>query len=141
MSRVYSQADYNEYKSMVDQLKAEEMLMHPSYTTDIIHAAIGISTEAGELLDPIKKLLFYGKPLDHVNLDEEVGDLLWYIVLYCNARGITIFDLMETNYAKLRTRYGEKFTQDKALNRDLDAERSVLEGDAGHLNAVDNRDE
>lgn len=94
---------------------------------DIIHAAIGIATEAGEFLDPIKKFIFYGKPVDFVNLDEEVGDLLWYIALYLNARGLDMEAVMEKNINKLEARYPDKFTQDHALNRDLDAEREILE--------------
>jgi hypothetical protein len=35
---------------------------------------------------------------------------------------------MDRNIAKLRTRYPEKFASDRALNRDLEAERKVLEG-------------
>lgn len=34
---------------------------------------------------------------------------------------------LENNIAKLRTRYPEKFSQEAALNRDLDAERKELE--------------
>jgi len=95
--------------------------------TDIFHAALGLATEAGELLDPFKKGLFYGKTLDLVNLDEEIGDHLWYIAIYAEARGKTIPELAAMNNRKLKQRYPEKFTQEAALNRDLFAERQVLE--------------
>lgn len=45
---------------------------------DLQHAVLGLTTEWGEFLDPIKKALFYGKPLDYVHLAEEVGDACWY---------------------------------------------------------------
>lgn len=95
---------------------------------DILHAVIGISTEAGELLDPFKKYMFYGKLIDFVNLDEEIGDVLWYIAIYAQARGITISDLCGKNSRKLKHRYPDKFKTKDALNRDLDGERQILEG-------------
>lgn len=94
---------------------------------DILHASIGIATEAGEFLDPFKKAMFYGKHIDLVNLDEEVGDLLWYIAIYAEARGKTIPELASMNNRKLKQRFPDKFTQEAALNRDLFAERQVLE--------------
>lgn len=96
-------------------------------TDDIIHAIVGVSTESGELLDAFKKQMFYGKAFDLVNLDEEFGDLLWYIALYAEARGITIPDLAKKNSEKLHTRYRDKFSQAEALDRDLAAERKILE--------------
>ena len=38
----------------------------------LLHAGIGLSTEAGEFLDALKKHIFYGKELDRVNLKEEI---------------------------------------------------------------------
>ncbi len=37
---------------------------------------------------------------------------------------------MDRNIAKLRKRYPERFTEQAANVRDLEAERSVLEGDS-----------
>jgi len=84
---------------------------------DILHAALGVASEAGEFADPVKKAIFYGKPVDLVNMDEEVGDILWYLALYCNTRGIIMGELMDRNIAKLRKRYPEKFTEDGAIAR------------------------
>lgn len=98
---------------------------------EIFHAWLGVTTECGESGDQIKKALIYGKPIDKVNLDEEFGDKLWYIGLYCHARGITFEQLFEQNIAKLRKRFPEKFTEHNALNRDLVAERIILEQHSG----------
>jgi len=98
-----------------------------SIPTDILHAIIGISTEGGELLDVVKKAMFYAKPVDYVNLDEEIGDVLWYIAIYCNARGTTIEDICKTNNEKLKARFPDKFTTYHANNRDLEKERKILE--------------
>lgn len=96
-------------------------------TKRLLHAGIGLSTEAGEFLDALKKHIFYGKELDRVNLKEEMGDLFWYLAIACDELGVEFEPLMETNIAKLKARYGEKFSEHKAENRDLDTERTILE--------------
>lgn len=94
---------------------------------DIIHGGLGVATEAGELLDGLKKKHAYGKPLDLVNFREEIGDVLWYLALLCRGAGTTLDQVAERNIAKLRARYPEKFTSENALNRNLAAERAILE--------------
>ena len=92
-----------------------------------MHAAIGLCTETGELQDGFKKHIYYGKPLDKVNIKEELGDKLWYIALMCDWLGCTVEELQQMVIAKLRKRYPEKFTEYDAQNRDLDGERKILE--------------
>lgn len=94
----------------------------------LLHAGIGVATEGGEFLDALKKHLFYGKPLDRTNLKEEIGDLFWYLAIACDELGTTFEEVQATNIAKLTARYPDKFTEDKAENRDLGAERKILEG-------------
>ena len=96
-------------------------------TIRLIHAAMGMCTEAGEFQDHLKWHLFYGKPLDSINLAEEIGDIMWYLALAANALRIDLIDVATKNIAKLRARYPERFSEYDALNRDLDAERKVLE--------------
>ena len=88
---------------------------------------MGLVTEAGEFQDMLKKHVFYGKPLDEVNLKEEIGDLLWYCAIALEALDTDFEAVMETNINKLKARYPEKFTEDKAENRDLVKEREILE--------------
>lgn len=92
-----------------------------------MHMALGLVTEAGEFADVYKKALAYNKEIDYVNLKEEIGDILWYISNFCNMLGWSLSDVMDLNIKKLETRYPEKFTDDLAINRDLDAERDILE--------------
>lgn len=94
---------------------------------DQLHMVVGISTEAGELLDAYKKHWAYGKELDRVNVKEELGDLLWYMSNLMRMLDIDFERTLETNVAKLKARYKEKFSTDEALNRDLKVERMILE--------------
>lgn len=93
----------------------------------LLHAGIGLATEAGEFLDALKKHVFYGKDLDTVNLSEEMGDLFWYCAIIADELGVNFADIMETNIAKLKARYGDKFSEKKAQERNLEVERNILE--------------
>jgi NTP pyrophosphatase (non-canonical NTP hydrolase) len=100
---------------------------------NIVHAIIGMFTEAGELLEALRESL-NGNGLDPVNLREEVGDLFWYVAILFNemnkegAQHYTFEDAMRVNIAKLKKRFPASFEADYANNRDLAGEREVLEG-------------
>lgn len=70
-----------------------------------LHMAIGISGEAGELLDAIKKAAIYRKPLDIHNVKEEIGDVLFYITGLLQSIGIDMETVIAENVAKLSLRY------------------------------------
>lgn len=93
----------------------------------ILHGSLGLVTESAELQDTLKKHLFYGKILDRVNLKEEIGDVLWYCSILLDALDTNYEEVMERNIEKLKARYGEKFSEEKAINRNLDVEREILE--------------
>jgi len=98
----------------------------------LLHGAVGLSTESGEMLDQVKKHIFYGKPLDKVNILEECGDALWYICLILDSQGFTVQQAMDTLIPKLEARYAQrKFTAREATDRNLQSERTVLEAGAG----------
>ena len=109
-------------------MKALKSRLVKEDTIRLLHAGIGMTTEAGEFIDMMKKHIFYGKELDLVNLQEEIGDLLWYIAVACDTLDTTIEAEMERNIKKLEARYPEKFTKEHAENRNLDKERAILEG-------------
>ncbi|MFK8137311.1 MAG: nucleoside triphosphate pyrophosphohydrolase family protein [Bdellovibrionales bacterium] len=93
----------------------------------LLHAGIGLATEGGEFLDALKKHVFYGKELDTVNLAEEMGDIFWYCAIISDELGVDFDAVMKTNIDKLKARYGDKFTEEAAENRDLNTERKILE--------------
>lgn len=93
----------------------------------LLHAAMGLATEAGEFVDALKKHIFYGKELDVINLKEELGDSEWYTGVAIDVLNTTLNDVLTVNIAKLRKRYPEKFTAERAINRDLESEKEILE--------------
>lgn len=84
---------------------------------DLIHAALGLTGEAGEFADAVKKSVVYGRPLDTAHLIEEIGDALWYVALACRALDVDLATVAEGNIAKLRVRYPERYTDDLAAAR------------------------
>ena len=91
----------------------------------IIHAVTGINAEAGELGTALQSYFWYGKVF-LPNFKEELGDLMWYIAEACDAMGFSLQDVMEANIRKLKVRYPDKFTEERAGNRDLEAEAYAI---------------
>lgn len=102
----------------------------PDLGTDFdnqLHMVLGISTEANELLDVYKKYFAYDKPIDYINVREEIFDVMWYIVNLCRMLDVDMEKDFQINIDKLRVRYPEKFTNHNAINRNLEKEREQLE--------------
>lgn len=84
----------------------------------LMHMAIGISGESGELLDAIKKKVIYRKDLDRVNVVEELGDLEFYMEGLRQGLGITREECLAANIEKLGTRYENfQYSNQKAQDR------------------------
>ena len=76
----------------------------------LLTAALGISAEAGEFTEVVKKIFLQGKPYNEENvfhMKRELGDILWYIAQACMALDTNFHDIMEMNYEKLSARYPE----------------------------------
>jgi NTP pyrophosphatase (non-canonical NTP hydrolase) len=191
MEKIKTIADYQ-------QLAKRTCVNLESYDKNQNHMWLGIVTEVGEILDVCKKNLAYSKPVDVVNIGEEIADVVWYIANKANLEGLILLDditevdetlwlnlcsaydnfikiaerttdvkvnftiqfykdffgnfdmlntfdlltvtkflsdfwqfdfyqLLSNNINKLQVRYPEKFTNEAALNRNLEAERVELE--------------
>jgi NTP pyrophosphatase (non-canonical NTP hydrolase) len=191
MSKIQTLAEYQ-------QLAARTCPSLPGEHENERHMNLGVITEIGEVLDIFKKNLAYNKPMDIVNLGEELADIAWYVVNKCRFHEISLeedfnivkaevkelldtqmfiqqdltrelkaealmhpllqaycgptdnifsapivqlailaniaewyeldfFQLLTNNIDKLKVRYPEKFTNEAALERNLDAERAELE--------------
>lgn len=75
----------------------------------IMNSCLGLSGEAGELNDMIKKWIFHEKPLDEDELCKELGDIIWYIAMFCESMHWDIEEVMLQNIEKLKKRYPEGF--------------------------------
>ncbi len=82
-------------------------------------SALGLAGESGEVADAIKRVLYQGHHLDLMSLVGELGDILWYLILACDALDCTLEDVMQVNVAKLRERYPHGFDSQRSINRPL----------------------
>jgi NTP pyrophosphatase (non-canonical NTP hydrolase) len=75
----------------------------------LIAGVLGLNGEAGEVSDIIKKWLFNHRmeqPLDTAHVADELGDVLWYIAITCDAIGIPLSEVARRNIEKLNKRHG-----------------------------------
>lgn len=83
-----------------------------------LHMAVGVSGEAGELLDAVKKSAIYCKPIDMDNVIEELGDIEFYMEGLRASLGITREQTLQANIKKLSKRYASlTYTNDAAQAR------------------------
>lgn len=107
---------------IVRALKKDANILINEITThdlDLIHMIMGISGEAGELLDAIKKAVIYRKSLDRENVIEELGDIEFYLEGLRQALSITRQETLDHNISKLSERYGKVYS-DKAAHDRID---------------------
>jgi NTP pyrophosphatase (non-canonical NTP hydrolase) len=90
----------------------------------LMHMAIGISGESGELLDAIKKRVIYQKPLDRENVIEELGDLEFYLEGLRQGLMISREECLDANIAKLSKRYEGLEYSDSAAQSRADKEKA-----------------
>ena len=87
----------------------------------LMTAAFGISAEAGEFTEVIKKIIFQGKPVNEENLfhlKRELGDIMWYVAQACIGLNISLDEVIEMNVEKLMARYpGGQFDVHYSENR------------------------
>lgn len=109
-----------DHQNLVEDLAkdGDEILAELSYVdAEIWHMATGICTEAGELLDAVKKRVIYAKELDRPNVIEELGDLEFYMEGLRQVLGIDRNHTLEANITKLRKRYGAQYSNEAAIAR------------------------
>ena len=87
----------------------------------LLTAALGLSAEAGEFTEVVKKIILQGKPYNEDNvfdMKRELGDICWYLAQACMALDTTFDEVIEMNVDKLKARYpGGEFDVHKSENR------------------------
>ena len=87
----------------------------------LITAAFGLTAEAGEFTEVVKKIILQGKPYNEDNIfhmKRELGDICWYLAQACMALDTSFDEIMEMNVDKLKARYpGGEFDVHKSENR------------------------
>ena len=101
----------------ISQLEVEDDCDVPHLLT----AALGLTAEAGEFTEIVKKIILQCKPYNEDNIfhmKRELGDICWYIAQACMALDTTFDEIIEMNVEKLKARYpGGEFDVHKSENR------------------------
>ena len=110
-------SDLPELLSRITQLDCTDDADIPRLLT----AALGLTAEAGEFTEVVKKIILQGKPYNNENvfhMKRELGDICWYIAQACMALDTTFDEVIEMNVDKLQARYpGGEFNVHKSENR------------------------
>jgi len=94
---------------------ADEMTARSAH---ILHMVLGLSGEAGELVDAVKKHVVYGEPLDTANVVEELGDMEFYLAGLRDELRLDREAILKHNTEKLSRRYTAGiFTAEEAKAR------------------------
>lgn len=111
----------NDYQTEIAKFLNPKILEGPEVR--LSHACIGLSGESGELLEHIKKWLFFDKDLELDAVTKELGDCAFYLVEVASALNLNMSDVLEGNIDKLSKRYptGAWDAEDSKMKRDEDA--------------------
>jgi len=108
----------NDTEMMILRIRELESKVNVSL---LLTGAVGISAEAGEFMEIVKKAIFQGKPMNDENIfhmKRELGDIMWYWVNSCRALGLDPNDVIAENVRKLESRYpGGSFDAHYSENR------------------------
>tara|TARA_R100000482_G_scaffold11588_1_gene3447 strand:+ start:7 stop:408 length:402 start_codon:yes stop_codon:yes gene_type:complete len=113
--------DLNKYLDFVNNVTSNPSKEHEAFiyrlqelegqgfpTERLLTAAVGMSAEAGEFTEVVKKIIFQGKPFTEENmfhLKRELGDIMWYVAQACIGMNISIDEILQMNVDKLADRY------------------------------------
>lgn len=107
------------YPYTLDEYQQDALRTAPRKNTALSLAvlALGMTGEAGEVADLVKKHLGHGHPLDRDAIKKELGDVLWYLAALAERLNLTLPEIAEANINKLRARYPNGFSKARSRNR------------------------
>jgi ribosome-associated translation inhibitor RaiA len=101
--------DYGKLRKQQDSVTEVGAVLFLANKATNINAAVG-TEDGGIILRSVHELV-YG--------------VCWLASIY----SFNVGDIMDSNIRKLKVRYPDKFSKDKALNRDLEAEMKAVKGE------------
>lgn len=84
----------------------------------LFNGVLGLAGEAGECADLVKKHYFQDGRLFVDALEDELGDVLWYVAETAKALGLSMDEVARHNVEKLKKRYPDGFEAEKSLHRE-----------------------
>ena len=102
------------------QLESRSTARYPDAGNNLIYPTLGLTGEAGEVADKVKKLIRdRGGVVDQQfkeDLALELGDVLWYVAQLSTELGLSLEQVASANLSKLKSR----------------SQRGTLQGEGDH---------
>lgn len=110
--------------------------LNDSLNKRLLHVVFGTSSESSEIANELRLAWEEKRPVDRVNMSEEIGDHLWYLAVGADELQVPLSVIFQQNITKLNDKKVGRYKQgafsiDGAINRDLEAERANLAGSLG----------
>ncbi|APE48287.1 nucleotide pyrophosphohydrolase [Delftia sp. HK171] len=111
--------DYQQQAQLTDKIPSQES--SSDVNASLVVPFLGLAGEAGELLSEYKKHLRDGDAhrLFKDRVEEELGDLLWYIANLATKFGLDLNQIAQTNLNKTQNRWGQGDTSTVAFDKDF----------------------
>ena len=104
-------------------LRAEKTAVYPDAgkrnANELMYLALGLSGEAGELANHIKKVYRDQMTIQQKedSIKSELGDVMWYVLMLCRVAGLDLRDVIESTLNKLEDRQSRNVLHGDGDNR------------------------
>lgn len=95
---------YNEVSFGHYQEVASHTAIYPRGHISLAYVSLGLTGEAGEIANKVKKVYRDGTAVPREELAAELGDVLWYVAAMASELGYSLDDIAQHNMAKLKDR-------------------------------------
>lgn len=105
------------YPEMLRRIEPKELREEVMKRWDLHTWTFGLTGEAGEFADYLKKVDGHGHAEEPIKENKELGDVTWYAAAIAKVRGFSLSDIATTNIKKLMARYPNGFKKELSINR------------------------
>ena len=132
-----------DYKAFVDSINRVNSCSITMVDPMFMKYAMGLADEGGEFIDMLKNSLYYGEKVDYDHVMEELGDVMYFVMLGCMhiaelwtkeytddaytpERVLNMVVLKNVEKLKARFPHGFNAILARPENRDLEAEKKAM---------------
>lgn len=96
--------DLDRYQELTEETAIYPDELPDFVTPELVYVVLGMDGEAGEVVEKLKKAIREDDPSYLDDMEDELGDVLWYWARICEERGTTGSEVAESNINKLLDR-------------------------------------
>jgi NTP pyrophosphatase (non-canonical NTP hydrolase) len=118
--RPVSKGDYRDMNAAdFQEQAARTQIMDPGFQIPgheimVVWNALGLAGKAGDVAELVKKGVFHRHHVDPVQLEKELGDMLWYAAAICTALGLDLGEIMQANIERLNAGDPNRFSLEES---------------------------